>query len=68
MKTVDIMETFVSAIENTIFKEWRHEGFIGGWTSDMVNFEIDGKEYVARLYEVPDGKHCSEVGDGDAAD
>lgn len=60
MKTVDIMECFVSAIEEKIIKEWRHEGFIGGWNSEQINFEIDGKEYILRIIEVKDGEHWCE--------
>lgn len=60
MKSVDIMEVFVQAVEEKIFKEWRHEGFIGGFTSGGANFDIDGKEYTLRLKEVPDGSHWSE--------
>ena len=63
MKSCDVMETFVSAVENTIFKEWRHEGFIGGWSSEHANFVIDGKEYVLKLREVKDGEHWSEDGE-----
>lgn len=61
MKSCDIMETFVSAVEETIFKGWRHEGFIGGWTSNAANFVIDDKEYVLKLGVVHDGEHWSEV-------
>lgn len=61
MKSVDIMEAFVQTIEEKIFKEWKHEGFIGGWTSDSANFYIDSEEYVLKIREVPDGKHWSEV-------
>lgn len=61
MKTCDIMEAFVQTVEETIFKKWKHEGWIGGWTSDGANFEIDGKEYALKLREVPDGGHWSEV-------
>ena len=61
MKKCDIMEAFVAAVENVILKEWRHEGLIGGWTSDGANFEIDGKEYYLKLKEVSDGEHWSEV-------
>lgn len=64
MKNCDIMETFVYAVENVIFKEWRHEGFIGGWASDTANFEIDGKEYVLKLEKVSDGEHWSEKLEG----
>ena len=60
MKNCDIMETFVSSVENVIFKEWRHEGFIGGWSSDCANFEIDGMEYVLKLHEVRNGEHWSD--------
>lgn len=62
MKQCDIMETFVTAIEETIFKVWRHEGFIGGWTSDSANFEIDGREYVLKIKEVLEGGHWSMEG------
>lgn len=61
MKNDDIMEVFITSIEEKIFKEWRHDGFIGGFTSDYGNFEIDGKEYVLKLIEVKDVQHFSEV-------
>lgn len=60
MKNVDIMESFVQAIEEQIIKEWRHDGFICGWSSEYINFEIDGKEYVIILKEVNDGEHWTE--------
>ena len=41
-------------------KEWKHEGCILGWSSEHINFEIDGKEYTAQLKEVKDGSHWSE--------
>lgn len=55
MKAVDIMEAFVISIEEKIFKEWRHEGFLCGWSNEYINVEIDGKEYMIRLHEVEDG-------------
>lgn len=60
MKSCDITEALVCAIEERIIKEWRHEGFIGGWNSQSVNFEIDGREYALKLIEVHDGEHWSE--------
>lgn len=60
MKTVDIMETIVEAIEDQIIGNWRHEGFVGGWNSKLMNFEIDGKEYVLRISEVKEGEHWCE--------
>jgi hypothetical protein len=60
MKTVDIMETLTNAIDKTIFQDWKHEGFIGGFTSEHIDFEVDGREYVLRICEVKDGEHWSE--------
>ena len=65
MRECDIMEAIVMAIEKTIFKEWRHEGFIDGWSSIHANFEIDGREYVLKLQEVKEGEHWSEDGGKD---
>ena len=55
MKTEHIMEALVGAIED--------KGFTLGWSSEHINFEIDGKEYVLRIYEVLDGEHWSEKGE-----
>ena len=60
MKTVDIMEALVSAIEEKIVKEWRHEGSIYGWSSGHINFEMDGKEYVLKIREIRSGEHWSQ--------
>jgi hypothetical protein len=54
------MEALVSAIESKIFREWRHEGFIGGWSSDYIDVVIDDKEYAIKLREIKDGEHWSE--------
>lgn len=51
MKQVDIMEVICSSIENKIFEEWKHDGFIGGWNSESINFDIDGLDYVLTLKE-----------------
>lgn len=60
MKVVDIMESLVDAIIKKIFEEWKHEGIICGWSSEHINFEIDGKEYVLRISEVKEGEHWCE--------
>ena len=62
MKSVDIMESITNHIEDKFFKEWKHEGFIGMFTSEDINFEVDGKEYVLKIHEVKDGEHWSEKG------
>lgn len=65
MKTVDIMGAFVETIENQIFDAWKHEGFIGGWTSEHINFEVDGKEYVVNIQEITNHSHWSQSGTED---
>lgn len=62
MKNCDIVEAIIQSIEKKIFEEWKHEGFICGNSSEHINFEIDGKEYVLKLYEVKNGEHWSEKG------
>lgn len=60
MKNVHIMEALTNAIDSKILEEWKHEGFIGGFDSGSINFEIDGKEYVLTLEEVRLGEHWSD--------
>lgn len=64
MKPADIMEALTTFIDEKIFKEWRHEGFVGGFASGYISAEIDGKEYVLVLHEVTDGHHFSEFTEG----
>lgn len=60
----DIIDVVGSTIETKIGGEWKHEVGILGCSSVHVNFEIDNREYVLRLYEVEDGHDFSEfVGD-----
>lgn len=58
MKTVDIMGVLVTALDEKILGEWRHEGFNGGWSTDYANFVIDDKQYVIRIEEV--AKHWND--------
>ena len=60
MLDIDIMEALTISIEEKIFKDWRHQGFIDSFTSSYINMEIDGKEYVLVLHEVQDGHYFSE--------
>ena len=62
MKTVDIIEMLLCAIEEKLGKEWKHEVIIDGCSSNHINFDVDGKEYVLRIYEVKKGEHWSEKG------
>lgn len=50
----------MTAVEETIFKEWRHEGCIEGFGTEYANFDIDGTEYVLNLQEVKNEEHWSE--------
>ena len=61
MKQSDIMEAIATSIEEKIFKEWKHEGFIEGCSSEHINFDVDDKEYVLLIREICDGEHFSEM-------
>lgn len=51
MESFDLAELIVKAIEQTVIKEWRHEGYIDCFQSDIVNAVIDGKRYSIKLFE-----------------
>lgn len=61
MKTVHIMESIVYSITNKIFEEWKHEGFMCGWSSEHINFEVDGKEYVLLIREIGECEHFEQM-------
>ena len=52
MKQIDIAETIADGIEKSIFEQWKHEGYIDSWNSNVIKFEVDGKRYILRLWEV----------------
>lgn len=52
MKIVDITETIINSIEKKIFDEWKHDGFIDGFTSDKAYVVVDGKRYQITVQEV----------------
>lgn len=54
MKTCDITETIVNSIEKKIFDEWKHEGYIDGFTSEKAYTVIDGQRYCITVQEVAD--------------
>lgn len=49
MKIADIAELIGKAIENTIYKEWKHDGYIDVVFADSVNVVIDGKRYEIKI-------------------
>ena len=54
MRLVDITEVMVTSIEEVIYKNWKHEGAIHGWSTGIVWAEIDGKYYGITVKEVDD--------------
>jgi len=52
MKIVDITEVIANQIEKKIFGEWKHDGYIDGFTSDQACAVIDGKIYRITVQEV----------------
>nr|DAE12270.1 MAG TPA: hypothetical protein [Siphoviridae sp. ctMgg26] len=60
MTRVNIMESIQNAICETIFEKWKHEGIICGWSSEHINFEIDGKEYILLLEEIQNDENFSQ--------
>lgn len=52
MKMVDITEAIVDMIEKKIFGEWKHEGYIDGFTSEEAQVVIDGRRYRIVVREV----------------
>lgn len=51
MKILDIVEVMCSAVDDTIFKQWKHEGYIDFMNSDGFRVVIDGKRYLVRIEE-----------------
>lgn len=51
MKEVDIAEAIQNMIEEKIYKEWKHEGYINGCYSNGVEANIDGKNYLIEVKE-----------------
>jgi hypothetical protein len=52
MINTDIMDGVTQGIENMLFKNWRHEGYIDGMHSTDVIFVVDGKKYILKLEEM----------------
>jgi len=51
MNELDIMDAVQQSIDKVILNEWRHVGYIDGFTSDSITFVIDGSKYVLKLSE-----------------
>lgn len=51
MKIVDIAEAISDMIENRIYGDWKHEGYINYINSDVVSAQIDGVNYEIMIEE-----------------
>ena len=51
MQKVAIVEAIQNMVEEKIFKEWKHEGYINGCYSNGVAVNIDGKDYLIEIKE-----------------
>lgn len=49
MQKVDIAEAIQNMIEQKIFKEWKHEGYVDGLFNNGVCCNIDGKDYIIEI-------------------
>lgn len=52
MKICDITETIVNSVEKKLFDEWKHEGYIDGFSSEKAYVVVDGKRYSITVQEV----------------
>ena len=52
MQPVDIAAAIQDMIENKIYAEWKHEGYIDALYSTGVVADIDGKKYMIEVKEI----------------
>lgn len=52
MKQVDIAEAIQNMVQEKIYGEWKHEGFLDGLYTNGVRCNIDGKDYMIEVREV----------------
>lgn len=51
MNNLDIIDGLSVGLENVLFKQWRHSGYIDLMHSDKIYFCVDGKYYIVELKE-----------------
>ncbi len=51
MQKENIIEALADCIENKIFEEWKHDGYIDQTFSNAIDVEIDGRHYTVELTE-----------------
>ncbi len=56
MKIAYITEEITNHIEKKMLGEWKHEGYIDGFTSDEVYAVIDGKKYEIKVRETAESE------------
>ena len=59
MKQIDIVESLAKNVENIIFKEWKHEGYIGVTEREGFYCDIDGVLYRIDVTIVPEEEEAA---------
>ena len=52
MKTQDIVHALAEKVEDTIYKEWHHEGYLELEQSDRFWFTLDGRLYKVTIEDI----------------
>jgi len=60
MKQIDIVTSLAKNVEDVIYKEWKHEGYIGATEMEGFYCDIDGVLYRIDVREIPEGKDIAE--------
>jgi hypothetical protein len=61
MNQVDIMDAVQQGVENILFKNWRHEGYIDFFTSNKIGFIVDKRKYELEIKEIDKEKECMDA-------
>lgn len=60
MKQIDIVNSLAKNVEDVIYKEWKHEGYVGATEREGFYCDIDGTLYRIDIREIPEGKDISD--------
>lgn len=51
MQQIDVIEGIGIGIEEVLFGQWKHMGWLDKWDSEQIVFVVDGKRYILKLRE-----------------
>lgn len=60
MKQIDIVNSLAKNVEDVIYKEWKHEGYVGATEREGFYCDIDGTLYRIDIREIPEEKDISD--------